>query len=84
MVLDNHDTSQTARGHRAAQRKESPNMETIPRLFTFAEAAEVSKRTEKAMRQLRAHGRGPRVRNIDGRLLITEADLVEWLQGDDA
>lgn len=52
---------------------------TIPKLYTFEEAAQISRRTEKAMRQLRVKGRGPNFRNIDGRLLVSEADLADWL-----
>ena len=53
----------------------------IPELFTFDEVAEKSKRTTKALRQLRARGRGPRFRNVDGRLLCTAEDLAAWLNG---
>ena len=52
---------------------------TIPKLYTIEEAAQLSRRTEKALRQLRIKGRGPNFRNIDGRLLVSETDLADWL-----
>src|SRR5262245_56050958 len=65
----------------------------IPRQFTLDEAAEVARRTPKAMRQLRARdierakdGRppvGPRFRWVAGRLMVDEDELARWLKGDD-
>lgn len=51
----------------------------LPRLYDIDEAARIACRTPKAMRNLRARGRGPKFRNVDGRLLVTEADLADWL-----
>jgi Ser/Thr protein kinase RdoA (MazF antagonist) len=51
------------------------------RFYTVEEAAEVARRTPKAMRQLRARGQGPTFRKIDGRLLVAAADLQAWLTG---
>jgi hypothetical protein len=53
----------------------------LPSVYTISEAATLAKRTEKAMRQLRARGQGPRFRKVDGRLLVTEAELAAWLAG---
>ena len=55
---------------------------TLPKLYTVDEAGEIARRSPKAMRQLRVKGRGPKFRNVDGRLLVTEDDLAEWLKGD--
>lgn len=52
------------------------------RWYTLAEAAEVARRTEKALRELRARGRGPRFRKVDGRLIVSEDDLQAWLAGE--
>jgi hypothetical protein len=51
----------------------------LPRLYDFDQAGAVVGRTGKAMRQLRARGRGPRFRNVDGKLLTTEAELARWI-----
>ena len=53
----------------------------LPSVYTITEAATLAKRTEKAMRQLRARGQGPRFHKVDGRLLVTEAELAAWLAG---
>lgn len=63
----------------------------IPRQFTVDEAAEVARRTPKAMRQLRARDIertkaglppvGPRFRWVAGRLLVDEEELSRWLAG---
>ena len=60
-------------------REERRHPDLIPRLYDFEEAGAIAKRTGKAMRQLRARGRGPRFRNIDGRLLVTEQELARWI-----
>ena len=46
-------------------------------------AGAIAHRTGKAMRQLRARGRGPKFRNIDGRLLVSEDDLADWIASHD-
>ena len=56
-------------------------MTTIPKLYTVEEAATLSRRSERALYQLRGKGRGPKFKNIDGRLLVSEADLADWLNG---
>lgn len=43
-----------------------------------------SRRTAKAMRQLRFRGTGPKFRKIGGRVLISTEDLAEWLKGTEA
>jgi hypothetical protein len=51
--------------------------------LTVEEAASIAKRTEMALRQLRHKGKGPKFRKVDGRLLVSEADLHRWLSGED-
>lgn len=53
-------------------------------MYTLAEAAAISRRTDKAMYQLRSRGLGPRFRKVDGRLLVSAEDLNRWLLGDEA
>ena len=55
----------------------------IPMMYTIEEAAQLARTTAKALRQLRYRGRGPRVRKVEGRLLISDPDLASWLAGDD-
>jgi hypothetical protein len=66
----------------------------IPRQFTLEEAAEVARRTPKAMRQIRARDLarakrgeapvGPHFRWVAGRLMVDEDELARWLAGEDA
>jgi hypothetical protein len=51
--------------------------------LTVEEAAVIAKRTPMALRQLRHKGKGPKFRKVDGRLLVSEADLHRWLSGED-
>lgn len=53
-----------------------------PQWLTVPEAAAIARRTEKAMRQLRYRGLGPNFRRVDGRLLVSRADLEQWLAGE--
>jgi hypothetical protein len=53
------------------------------RYLSFKEAIPIAKRSEAALRQLRHKGKGPKFRKVDGRLLISEADLNRWLSGED-
>ena len=50
---------------------------------TLSEAAVISRRTDKALRQLRARGKGPKFRKVDGRLVVSDDDLQDWLAGGD-
>ena len=50
--------------------------------YTLEEAAEIARRTPKAMRQLRARGLGPPFRKTTGRLLVRADELEAWLNGD--
>jgi hypothetical protein len=50
--------------------------------LTVEEAAVIAKRTSMALRQLRHKGKGPKFRKVDGRLLVSEADLHRWLSGE--
>jgi hypothetical protein len=52
--------------------------------YTLDESAAIARRTPNAMRQLRVKGRGPRVRKVDGRLMVSGTDLQAWLRGEDA
>jgi hypothetical protein len=56
----------------------------FPRPLTIPEAADIAGMTENALRQLRHKGRGPAFRKRDGRLLIFEDDLRQWLNGEPA
>ncbi|CAN5658598.1 hypothetical protein BH24ACT5_BH24ACT5_13140 [soil metagenome] len=49
---------------------------------TVEGAADIARRTPKALRQLRARGLGPNFRKVDGRLLVSDNDLQRWLAGD--
>jgi hypothetical protein len=65
---------------RAAQ----PVEDELPPYLTIEEAAPIARRTPNAMRKLRLRGKGPRVRKIDGRLVIKRTDLLAWLEGETA
>jgi hypothetical protein len=56
----------------------------VRRQYNVDEVAKVSGRSSKAIRRLRARGRGPRFRWVDGRLVVDENDLAAWLAGDTA
>lgn len=45
----------------------------------LAEAGRRVGRSEKAMRQLRAKGQGPKFHKLDGRVVVFEDDLEAWL-----
>lgn len=49
---------------------------------TMDEAAEVARRSSRAMRNLRSRGAGPPFRKIDGRLLVHDDDLRAWMSGE--
>lgn len=53
------------------------------RYLTVEEAAPIAKRTPQALRMLRHKGKGPKFRKVDGRLLVSEAELHRWLSGGD-
>jgi hypothetical protein len=56
-------------------------MSELPHYLTIDEAAAIARRTPNAMRKLRVREKGPRVRKIDGRLVIERNDLLAWLEG---
>ena len=53
------------------------------RWLTVDEAAPIAKRSPQALYMLRHKGKGPKFRKVDGRLLVSEADLHRWLSGED-
>jgi hypothetical protein len=60
---------------RAAERGKPDPLE----YYDMAEAAAIARRSENAMRLLRAKGRGPRFVKTAGRLLVSGAELERWL-----
>lgn len=63
-------------------------MHTTPeQMLDLDEAARLSGRSTKALRQLRYRQQrgehvGPRFRRIDGRVMVAASDLAAWLVGD--
>jgi hypothetical protein len=62
-------------------------MSSVPVIYSLDQVAELSHRTVKAVRQLRARQKqgeqvGPRFTKIDGRIYVREEDLAAWLSGE--
>jgi hypothetical protein len=54
------------------------------RYLTTEEAADIARRSPNAMRKLRLRKKGPKARNVDGRVLYARTDLLAWLETEPA